>query len=166
MLLPQRGAQRGAPGSALLSFSSDVKNVLDAETAVATVGQATEREHAVLAEPINELARDTEDVSSLRGSDLILGTQHEDPRAVGHVVEHRAHCGLKGSVAGETPGQVPRVGPDRGVDWVEGRRERSVSHVDQPTRNCNNSNLAELRGSGYFNGRRAPLDPGRRQTYV
>lgn len=146
MLLPQRGAQRGAPGSALLSFSSDVKNVLDSEAAVATVGQTTKREHAVLAEPINELARDTEDVSSLRGSDLILGTQHEDPRAVGHVVEHRAHCGLKGSVAGETPGQVPRVGPDRGVDWVEGRRERSVSHANQHTLNCNNSNFADPGG--------------------
>ncbi|BAK36585.1 hypothetical protein MLP_35710 [Microlunatus phosphovorus NM-1] len=44
----------------------DIHDVLDADAAVATVGQPTEGEYAVFAEPVNELVGDSEDVGGLR----------------------------------------------------------------------------------------------------
>ena len=63
----RRAARR--PRLALLALGGDIHDVLDADAAVATAGQPTEGEYAVFAEPVNELAGDSEDVGGLRGGD-------------------------------------------------------------------------------------------------
>jgi len=107
---------------------------------VATAGQAPKGKYAVLAEPVDELAGDTEEVGSLSGGDFVLGAEHDHACAVGDVVEHRAHGGLDRGVAAEPLGQVLRVGPDGRVDRVEDGRERAGCHVLHAIRNCNNGN--------------------------
>lgn len=93
-LLPERGTDRVAPCAEMLALGGDCHDVLDPDPAVATARQAAESEHAISAEPVNELAADTEDVGSLGGGDFVLGAQYHDARAAGHVVEHRAHGSL------------------------------------------------------------------------
>ncbi len=64
---PDGSTQCLTAGPALLVFGCDVYDVLDADAAVPAAGQAAEGEHAVLAQPVDELACDPEDVGCLSG---------------------------------------------------------------------------------------------------
>lgn len=87
------------PGAALLAFGGDIDGVLDPDSAVAAAGQATEGEHSIGAESVDELTGDAEEVGGLGGGDFVLGAEHHDAGAVGHVVEYRAHGDLDRRVA-------------------------------------------------------------------
>jgi len=138
--LPHGGADRVAAGAALLALGGNVHHVLDTDAAVATARQPPEREHAVLTEPVDELAGDAEQVSSAGGGDFLVGTKDDHPYAVGDLVEHRAHGRLDRGVAAEAAGQALRVGSDRRVDRVQRRGQCTGCHDFHTTRNCNKSN--------------------------
>nr|WP_255432323.1 hypothetical protein [Cellulomonas sp. SLBN-39] len=97
-LLAEGRAHGLRAGPTLLTLGGKVHGILHPDAAMAAAWQAAEREDAVLAEPVDELPRDPEDLRSLGRGHLVLGSQHHDPRTVGDVVKHRAHGGLDGCV--------------------------------------------------------------------
>ena len=70
---PDGSTQCLTAGPALLVFGCDVYDVLDADAAVAAAGQAPEREHVVLAEPVHELPGHAHEVGGLGRRDFVLG---------------------------------------------------------------------------------------------
>lgn len=96
---------------------------------MAAAGQATKREHAVLAETIDELPSDTKNLSRLTGRDLVVRTQHHDARAVGNIVEHRAHRSLDRTISTEPGRERSRIRPDGRIRWVKRGRCSASNHA-------------------------------------
>lgn len=130
----RRAARR--PRLALLALGGDIHDVLDADAAVATAGQPTEGEYAVFAEPVNELAGDSEDVGGLRGGDLpplLLSRRSVRPRShdgshqallARHFAQVSRGCLLRIS---ESAAQSSRV--RLAVRWGSGRRDGQGVHL-------------------------------------
>lgn len=103
-LLPEGCADRLGAGASLFAFGLDGDDVLHADAAVAAFGEAAEGQDSVLAEPIDELTSDAQELGRPGGADLVLGAQHHDARAVSDVGEHGSNGGLDLSVAVEAFG--------------------------------------------------------------
>lgn len=139
-LLPDGAADRLGTGAALLAFGSDLDDVLNPDTTVAASGQTAERQHAVLAQAVDELAGHSEHLGSSRRADLVLGSQHDDTRPVGDVVEHGAHGRLDRRVADELLSEVLSTRADGRIGRVESRGECVRCHDLHANCICNNDN--------------------------
>jgi hypothetical protein len=62
---------------------------VDTDTAVSTAWQSSEREDAVVAQPVDILPGDPKHRRCLRRGHLFLGSQHHDTIAFGDIGKHR-----------------------------------------------------------------------------
>lgn len=63
---------------------------------MAAAWEASELKSAVLTKPIDELSGHSQDLGCLGRSHLIVSAEHDDPRPMRHIIQHRAHGSLDG----------------------------------------------------------------------